>query len=60
MSVLGGPFVALTASTAVFDSVLIDWDSRLRILEDGVDDRHRQEFVRNNILKIILGFNSSI
>lgn len=45
MAVLGGPFAALTASLAVYDSVLIDWDHRWRILEQMCDDRQEKEYV---------------
>ena len=53
MSVLAGPIIALTASMAVFDSVLVDWDARYRVLEESVDDRNRQEYVTKPDLMFI-------
>lgn len=45
MSILGSPLAALMASTAVVDSVLIDWDVRLRLIEQSTDSRTRAENV---------------
>ena len=43
--VLSSVMTALCASTAVVDSTLIDWDSRLRIIEQSTDTRSEREHV---------------
>ena len=46
MSVISGLFLPFSASTAVVDSVLIDWDLRVRLIEQSTDSRTRDEYVR--------------
>lgn len=45
LSILTSPLTALMASTAVVDSVLIDWDVRMRLIEQSTDSRTRAEHV---------------
>lgn len=44
-SVLSGLLAAFSASTAVVDSALIDWDLRSRMIEQSADCRKPQEYV---------------
>jgi hypothetical protein len=45
LSVLSGVLTPFSASTAVIDSTLIDWDLRLPIIEQCSDTRTKREFV---------------
>lgn len=44
--VLSSLFLALSASTSVVDSTLIDWDARWRLIEQSTDSRSSSEYVR--------------
>lgn len=46
LSVVSPLMAAFSASTAVVDSVLIDWDVRMRLIEQSTDSRSRAEHVR--------------
>ena len=43
--VLSPLFLALSASTSVVDSTLIDWDTRWRLIEQSTDSRSSSEYV---------------
>lgn len=45
MSVLSAVLTPFSASTAVLDSVLIDWDVRMRLIEQSTDSRMEREYV---------------
>ena len=45
LSVLSGLLTPFSASTAVVDSALIDWDVRSRLIEQSTDSRSRREYV---------------
>jgi hypothetical protein len=45
LSVLSGLLTPFSASTAVLDSALIDWDVRLRMIEQSTDSRMKREYV---------------
>lgn len=46
LSVFSTFMAALSASTAIVDSVLINWDTRSRMIDQSTDSRSRNHYVR--------------
>ena len=53
LSVFSSFMTAFSASTAIVDSVLINWDARLRLIEQSTDSRSKSHYVSLIIMTLI-------